>query len=351
MKTIIVMSAIMAPIVTWGHNATHTHHETKKILAPLHSAQIKNEIQAIEIANNYLNQANEVGKSHYYDLAEQTIKPWLKGDSHPEKWLVKAKIDQHEHHFEEAIESIKRVLADNPKNNNAHLMATRIYLIKRNFQAAKTHCQQLSSDAYMNIAAICLLEVASHLDQLSASYAVLKSMFMDAELKAPYQTWITLMLSDMATRMNNHDESAYWLARSSHTSDISHLAAWAKNQLQLKQAKVVIERLEPLYQNTPLIEDTLLLQLALAEQQLNQSNKHVSSRTNQLHWKELIKTRIKQREQSTLNHHASEVAQYYLYLDDNPEKAYHWAKINWQQSQEYNDKQLLEATRVAHRSH
>lgn len=294
------------------------------------------------LAANLINDASQPGKSHLYGRVNAIIEPWLQADADAELWYLKARIEQHNHQFDAALAILDKILVDQPKHNNANLMAVRLNLIKQSFDQAKHHCRQLTADAYMNVVAVCLLEVASHEGQLASSYALLKNMFKGAELAPPYRLWIGLMLSDMANRLALFEESASWLAQFAIDDDLSYLTTWAETQLKLNQPQAVINRLAQIHESNPAIEDALLLQLALAEHQLN-------SRQNTHHdrWKQLISQRVRLRELRQDNHHAGELAQYYLWLEHNPAKAKHWATLNWQQAQEHKDKQLLDAALLA----
>ena len=79
------------------------------------------------------------------------------------------------------------------------------------------------------------------------------------------------------------------------------------------------------------MDDALLMRLALAEKKLNQKN----------YWRDLLTERVQLREQRQDSLHSNELALYYLDINPNPQKALYWAKTNFSNTREYNDKKLL----------
>jgi len=327
---------------TQAHVHGHRHHQGNQSLTHMRAMDqqpLNTEQHALNVASELLQQANQPGQEHLYGKALSVIKPWLQDQAHPDLWVTKARIDQHQHRFDLALNTLQKVLHQHPHHQNAHLMAARMHLINRSYSAAKQHCLQLETDPHINLPAVCLLEVASHQGQLEPSYALLKQQLAGVELAQPYRLWVGLMLSDMALRLGSLNESQDWLELHAIDDDVSYLVAWAETQLKLKQPQAVIKRLTPWFDRVNNLDDGLMLQLALAEQQLNLDQPNPS-----LLWKQRMQQRIAWREADNDLYHASEIARYYLLLAHDPEQARHWAEINWQQTKEPKDHQLLQAT-------
>jgi hypothetical protein len=81
----------------------------------------------------------------------------------------------------------------------------------------------------------------------------------------------------------------------------------------------------------------------LAEKQIN-----LLENKRQTKWQQRMKQRVKLRELRQDKHHAADLARYYLDIDANGQKALYWAKINWQQAQEYKDLELLKRAQLNH---
>ena len=109
------------------------------------------------------------------------------------------------------------------------------------------------------------------------------------------------------------------------------MAQWADVQLALHNNKNVLDHLSEIVNQAAEMDDALLLRLALAEKNMAQST----------HWQTRLSERIALREQRQDSLHASELALYYLDISPNPQKSLYWAKINIQNTREYNDKKIL----------
>jgi tetratricopeptide (TPR) repeat protein len=279
--------------------------------------------------------ADKPGNSYLYGVAQSTVDSFLTdNDSSDKAWLIKAKIQQYRHEFNDAIVSLKKSLAITPNNESALLMLSRINIIQKNYNEAKRNCTRLFGVTDPMTINICLLEVDSYQNSLTESYKKLTQLVKTSNITSPtYQNWAGLLLADMSTRMDKLEQSEYWLDYYFNPNNISFIIAWAETKIKLGKHKKVYETLSQIANKVNYIEDPILLNLAIAEKY---------KQTAETQWRDKLSQRIKLREQREDIIHASDIATYYIDIQLNPEKALKWAQINWQQTKGLRDKALLE---------
>lgn len=149
--------------------------------------------------------------------------------------------------------------------------------------------------------------------------------------------WLRQILADMALRLDKPAEAEQWLAQQNMIdANVNFLAQWADVQLALGQPENVLRLLQPIVKNAASADNSLLLRLALAENTLGGDL-----------WQGQLQRRMTQREQRADTEHASELALYYLDINPQPQRALHWARINWQSAREHNDRKLFERAAAA----
>lgn len=283
-------------------------------------------------ARRAIERAAKPGYSHLYDragtLLEVPVEAWV---DNPEVWLLWAKVQQHHHDFESALVALDRVFNSRPGDVEARLLAARIHLIQGHPDQAHEHCIALLGNADLMTTSACALEVASYRQSLENSYQVLQDLVKREGLPGDERgPWITQILADMALRLNRLDEADSWIDKDLDGASVNYLLQWSDVQLAMGHHRGVIEVLEPLVMSAPGIDDSLALRLAIAEQ-----------RTTGDRWQNYIEGRMTLRLQRQDTHHAADLARYYLEVEPQPEKALHWAEVNWETAREYSDRQLL----------
>lgn len=288
--------------------------------------------ESLQQANRYLSKASLPGQAGLYGLAEATLKPLVnKQTVDIEVLLAWARLQQHQHAFDAALAALENVVQQDPSNISGNLLSARIHLIQQNYDGARKACLRLLGSADLFTTSACVLEVASYNGELETSYNQLAQLAdrqgLPDDERAP---WATQMLADMATRLGKSEAAAQWLDQQLTGADVSYLAQWADAQLAIDAPKRVLAHLQTIVEAAPAMDDSLLLRLAKAEKTLGGSR-----------WQPLLAERVELRELRQDTQHASELAEYYLYIDPKPEKALHWARLNWQSAREPADEQLL----------
>lgn len=303
--------------------------QTMSVLEARWSEQPRDMLQQVQ---RMLDRASRPGYSHLYGQAEKHLSVPVGNDSDRTLvWLLWAEVEQHQHKFDSALSALNRVFENDPTHVEGRLMAARIHLIQGAYEQARAHCIALIGNADLLTASVCALEVAGYQGSLTGSYQQLQVLAERQGLPEDERgTWIVQILADMALRLGKPEEATQWLDRRFSEADVSYLLQWADAQLALSQPGEVMRRLEPIVKSAPTVDDSLALRLALAEQALEGSQ-----------WQDYIASRMALRVQREDTEHAADLARYYLQLEPDPEKALHWAEVNWESAREHADRQLL----------
>ena len=303
--------------------------------------QVKSRLQPTDektiaaLANQYLQLAAQPGQSRLYGIAEASLKPLIDVNTNNiELLLAWAQVQQHQHKFSLALSVLEKILAQEPDNITANLLAARLHLIQGNTNAAQAFCLRLLGHADLLTLSTCALEVRSTLGEkeLADSYAQLQQLLISQGLpNDERQTWIVQILADMALRLHKPQAALDFLVRIQNKKSLSFWVQWSDVQLALGNAQLVLKELTAVTNQSTQADDSLLVRLALAEKQLAQP----------AHWQAQLAERIALRELRDDQAHAADLAIYYLDIAPNAAKALHWAERNWQQAREGSDKNLL----------
>lgn len=289
----------------------------------------------VALANTYLAQASQPGQSRFYGLAQAALKPLIeKNIADKNVWLTWAQVQQHQHNFIVAQDAIAKVLQAEPTNITANLLAARIYVIQDKALAARNSCLKLLGTADLLTVTACSLEANSYLhpEDLKNTYQQLVDLIQREGLPNDERAnWIIQLLADLAMRNKDPATASLWLDKKLTNASVNYLAQWADTQLALSNSQAVIDHLTPIVKSAEEMDDSLLLRLALAEKRIG----------TQTQWQTQLAERVNLREQRQDSLHASELALYYLDVSPNSQKALYWAKKNFENTREYNDKNLL----------
>jgi hypothetical protein len=217
---------------------------------------------ALVDARQLILQARAEGDPRYLGYAEARITPWLHSpDPIAPVRLLRARLRQATHRFDEALADIAAVRKKMPGNPEALLLQASIYQVQGRYAEARQSCEGLGGVA-LEIAMICMAQQDSLSGKAAASLQRLQllSAIADRELTPDQQAWLGLALGDLAARLNNDvlAEQAYRRALAAGGPDA--LATYADWLLDHKRPAEVITLLQNWTRN-----DGLLLRLAQAE--------------------------------------------------------------------------------------
>ncbi|MDN4502702.1 hypothetical protein QX776_09820 [Alteromonadaceae bacterium BrNp21-10] len=248
----------------------------------------------------------------------------------PNMGYLYAWVLQREHKFDQALTIISEVLSTQSNHVNARLLKANMLMVKGQFDQAKQQCLALIGHASIVTISTCSLDVQSQAGQLAQSY---QGLLKITQRRQPNQA-TRHVLAEMALRLGEPAKSLAHLTGIELTkAPVSLVVLWADAQLALGHYAIVTTTLGAMILESNNLEDALLLKLAQAEKL------DINSHSN--HWQTLIAQRVQLRELRQDTFHASDLAWYYLTIENNSNKARYWANINWQQAKLQSDEILL----------
>jgi hypothetical protein len=303
--------------------------QTQQRLQPQDPASV------VQLANQYLAQAAQPGKSRLYGVVEALLKPFIEKNTQDFSLLLAwAQVQQHQHRFGVAQDVLQKILAQQPDNITANLLAARLQLIQGDAIAAQAICLRLLGHTDLLTLSACTLEARSTLGakELTESYTQLQQIVNSQGLPSDERgVWISQILADMALRLDNPQAALNYLNTIKIKNSLSVWVQWADANIAIKNYQPLMDELTLLIDTTTAVDDALLVRLAIAERNLASATK----------WQAQVRERISLREQRDDQAHAADLTIYYLDVALDTQKALHWAERNWQQAREASDKQLL----------
>ncbi|GGP89522.1 tetratricopeptide repeat protein [Shewanella ulleungensis] len=344
------LTALIGVVVVLANNsvaAPYTPKSEDEIIAtwkvlddsPTYTNNAKQGVSLAQISE-FIEQGQYPGEADYrYGRAKALLQAKMSQETpDAQTFYLYARVLQHQHQFSKAIKALERSITLDPLAVNSWLLKANIHLVLGDIVGAREACLALIGKADILLISTCALEVAGQNDKLPESYNELVRLYnLYQPINEQEQYWIVQILADMAMRQNLADNALVYLNQVDlQRAPVSLLALWADVQMSLQQHQQVIDTLGDIVSSNPIQDDALLLRLARAEKALNAS----------VEWQWAFAQRVELREQRQDSLHASELAQYYLYVDVQPTKALYWAKVNWRVARQINDRILLEEARL-----
>lgn len=292
---------------------------------------------ALSDSRRLIIQAKSEGDPRYLGYAEARISPWLRLPNPPlPVRLMRARLRQSTHRFDDALADLGAVLNKNPGNPEALLLQASIWQVQGHYARAYQACRALGGVA-VEIAMTCMAQEDSldgHAAEALQRLRVL-SVIIDGELTPDQQAWLHLGMGDIASRLDDDKtaEQSYRAALAGGGPDA--LATWADWLLDHHRPAEVIPLLQGWTRN-----DNLLLRLTEAESVLHrpEASEHV---------RELVDRFAALRLRGETSHQREE-AMFQLNLMHNSGEALRLARSNWQQQREPADVLIyLAAARAA----
>lgn len=296
----------------------------------------------LQLAQLYLQGARRPGFDDWFHQAEQLLSnvstsAFSQQSANAQQyWLVLADIQQQQHQFVAALQSIQQVHARQPQHIQASLMAARVYLALHQLDAAQQACSRLwQQDLFLF--SVCSYEVAGRRGDWQQSYAALQQLWQRQHfLPEELDIWMRGILAEQAEQLGLTATAQQWLTPVLALAPTSLWLKWSDLSLALGQAEVVYQQLTALPQQQNLA-DSLLIRLVLAEQKLAKT----SSFSEQLH------QRMQLRLARGDSEHAADLVHYFLYIAPDAAAALHWAELNYHSAKEPDDIRLLQLSRQA----
>ena len=287
---------------------------------------------AFPLALHYIELADRDDNVRYYGRAEAIIKPWWDATENVTAQLLKAKILQFNHQFEQATQTLTQILSRTPRNAQARLMRANISLVEGRLQDSKKDCAILGLVESSLISATCMAAVdglqTNNIFQLVDELLSVHAQ-SDWQHLSQYQ-WMIGIIAESLMVHGHYDKALSFLElKDSDISSDNYLMS-LKADIYLQQHKYqrVIELLGSHYKSTP-----LLVRLLIAEKKLNSASFGKHNR--------LMQMRIDAERARRGSQHLREQGYYYLYVMNDLVSAKELAMRNWKKQKEIADLRLL----------
>lgn len=291
--------------------------------------------QRLQLAQLYLSGARRPGFDDWFHQAEQLLNQ-VSDDSRQSLsyLLLQADIQQQQHQFTAALQTLSRVLAQQPQHIQASLTTARVHLALHQPDSAQQACGRLwQQDLFLF--SVCSYEVAGRRGNWQQSYAALQQLWQRQQsLPVELDIWLRGILAEQAEQLGLIATAKQWLTPLLAQAPTSLWLKWADLSLALGQGEQVYQQLNALASDNALA-DSLLLRLARAERQLAK----VPVFTEQLH------QRMQLRLLRGDTEHAADLVHYFLHVSPDAASALHWAELNYQTAKEPDDEYLLQLSR------
>ena len=294
------------------------------------------------LAAAYARRAIELGRTQsdprFYGYASAALSPWDADTKTPVEidWL-RTVLQQQRHDFAGAMSALDALL-QRQDYAPAHLTRASLLMVQGRPREALRDCAALARSNLVT-ATSCAASAGSLSGRATAALSSLDSIIPRlAGAALDERLWTLTLAAEIAARMERDDvEPRFAQALSeldaSHSGDAYLLAAYADYALDQQQAQPLIERLRDQQR-----VDTLLLRLALAEQQLQSAGKPQAD--FDAHRRELIARfdAVRARGETT---HGREETMFVLRIEHDSARALKLAQANWQLQREPVDARLL----------
>ncbi|MDF2179773.1 hypothetical protein P2G88_16095 [Aliiglaciecola sp. CAU 1673] len=249
-----------------------------------------------------------------------------------------AKLQQHQHDFFTANQTLQQALKSQPHNADLWLLKASVLNNLGEHEQAVKACEKLLAVADASIIAACVVETRMQVipDHIHVLYAQLLKMLPSSDgLPAAQRHWTNEILATLALSMDE-PELALSHLQEEYLADtqVSYIALWADVQLALNHHQQVLNKLVAITEGHADINDALLLRLAMAEKASDSGKK----------WLKAMRARIAQRSDEHNYAHAAELAKFYLYVEQDSTQASYWAKVNFNHAKSSADFYLLQET-------
>ena len=295
--------------------------------------------RAVRLAERYFDAVAAEGDPRYIGYAQAALAPWwaLPAPPAPVR-LLRAKLLQFDHRFDEALADLDAVVRDDPGNGAAWSWRAAIHMVRANYPQARLSCEQLAPRVTPLIGVACLAQVDAATGRADTAAAALRQALADApDADAAQRLWALTRLAETEERRGAHAaaERAFGQALALNVDDVYLLAAYADFLLDRGRPAEVLTLLKGRTR-----ADLLLLRLALAAR--------AAGAPPHEPWTRTLGERFDAAALRGDTTHRKEAARYQLALRGQPVPALALARDNFAEQREPADARvLLEAALAA----
>jgi len=333
---VIGLIVVMACIFWSGQLAAHGDHQQDHQHETKFTTMNLDKLQQYVVGLQYLNPEQDIDalRRALENYTASTAEEQLQRDY----WL--ARVQQHQHDFSAASQTIERALKKTPRDPDLLLLKASVLNNLGKHQQALDACKPLLGLVDDALVTACVVDarVQYDPDNIDTYYRDLMQMAQRSSISLPQQRiWINQILAELALKMRQPETAKH------HIRDlllpqapVSAIALWADIEIELGHHQHVLNRLQELVEGQQTIDDALLLRLAMAEKLSSKGDK----------WLKAMQQRIGQRSVTHNYAHAGELSKFYLYVEPDPDQALYWAKINYRHAKSEMDAALLLAAKM-----
>lgn len=294
---------------------------------------------AVLLARTALQEFAVSGDPRLTGIAETTIRAWRDEERPPgDIWLLRARLAQIAHRFEEAASDLESFLTLHPESVEGSLLAADAWRRAGNIGRARELCLQLALGGHSLVAGHCAADILLSLGRAEdALRLVTRFDGQRTEFAAGTAGWATAIAADVAAAAGRQDAALEYYRQ-------AFRAGKPGLPLRLSHADFLLAVGQPREALNALRDtsatDAVLLRRAIAAKRLTLSE--------EAELVESLRNRFQvQNETGTERLHLREQALFALYVDEDPQTALRLALQNWDIQKGPEDAQLLQEAAVA----
>jgi hypothetical protein len=290
----------------------------------------------LDIGRRYFTLAMAQGDPRLVGYAAAAIAPLAaKSSDTADYWLLRGQLEQFSHQFEPALASLAKASQLNPKSAEPLAWRAAIFMVQARYAEAQTECQRVAAVSEPLLATGCGAYVRAAAGELKPAFDALDAAIQTAVAAKPPAApellmWAYTREAEMAIRLQQNEaaENMFKSALKLGVIDQFLLGAYADFLLAQQRPAEVLKLLAGWERS-----DILLLRLALAGQELKDSNAK--------DWISQLRDRFQAAAQRGDRLHEQEAARFELDLERNPAKALAAASSNYTVQKEPRDAEIL----------
>ena len=287
---------------------------------------------AVSLAERYFDAVAAEGDPRYIGYAQAALAPWWALPAPPASVRVlRAKLLQFDHRFNEALADLDAVLQADPTHADAWSWRAAIHMVRADYDQARRSCERLTPLAPPLITVACTAQVDAATGRGDAAAASLRAALASpGGADTAQRLWALTRLAETEERRGDAvaAEAAFRQALALGVGDVYLLAAYADFLLDRKRPAEVLALLKDRGR-----ADVLLLRLALAARAAGAPEREVWART--------LGERFDAAALRGDTTHRKEASRYLLALRGQPAQALALARENFAEQREPADARIL----------
>jgi tetratricopeptide (TPR) repeat protein len=295
---------------------------------------------AMSVVRRALDAGRRLGDPRFFGQAQAALAPWWSAEDVPPTALwLRATLKQSQHDFEGSLADLDRLLAAHPALAQARLTRATVLSVRGRYEEARHDCEQLKGHVAPIVVIGCDATSASLTGNAAGAYEALVQVLAQGVGNLDVREWALTLAAEIAARRGDFDaaERHFRDALALDPRDAYLQGAYADFLLDRGRPRELLPLLRDATKN-----DTLLLRLVLAEQQLPEMRESFAAHRGDL------SARFDAARRRGDSLHRREEARFRLIVERDANAALILARENWSVQREPSDLRILiEAARAA----